>query len=152
MLDHMKVGIIGGGISGLVAAWHVSTTHPDTQVTVFDADERVGGKLRQEVIAGHAVDVGAESALWRRPEVVALLAELGVDSVHPQRFPAMLWSRGSLEALPAGTLMGIPSDPHAAAGLLDDAEVARAADERAVSLTLDDAEADISVGLSLIHI
>ena len=146
MLDHMKVGIIGGGISGLVAAWHVSTTHPDAQVTVFDADERVGGKLRQEVIAGHAVDVGAESALWRRPEVVALLADLGVDSVHPQRFPAMLWSRGSLEALPAGTLMGIPSDPHAAAGLLDDAEVARAADERAVSLTLDDAEADISVG------
>lgn len=146
MLDHMKVGIIGGGISGLVAAWHVSTTHPDTQVTVFDANERVGGKLRQEVIAGHAVDVGAESALWRRPEVVALLAELGVDSVHPQRFPAMLWSRGSLEALPAGTLMGIPSDPHAAAGLLDDAEVARAADERAVSLTLDDADADISVG------
>jgi len=83
-----SVAIVGGGVSGLVAAWHLATTAPSWSITVFEADERVGGKLRQEEIAGHRVDVGAESALWRRPEVVDLLAELGVertdglDAVH----------------------------------------------------------------------
>lgn len=149
-----SVAIVGGGVSGLVAAWHLATTAPSWKITVFEADERVGGKLRREEIAGHRVDVGAESALWRRPEVVDLLAELGVEAVHPQRFPALLWSRGSLEALPAGTLMGIPSDPESARGLLSDDEVARAADERPVEISVPRSEAgdnaddlaDISVG------
>lgn len=146
----MSIAVVGGGISGLVTAWHLVTHLEGDErptITVYEAGDRVGGKLRQETIGGHRVDVGAESALWRRPEVVDLLTELGVDAVHPQRFPAMLWSRGRLEALPGGTLMGIPSDPRAAAGLLDDAEIARALDERPVSLhpdgtDLDDANPD----------
>lgn len=140
-----SVAVVGGGISGLVAAWHLVTHDPSLHITVFEADERVGGKLRQEDIAGHRVDVGAESALWRRPEVVDLLAELDVEAVHPRRFPALLWSRGTLEALPAGTLMGIPSDASSARGLLDDAEASRAADEHPVELP-DSDDADISVG------
>ena len=52
-----SVAIVGGGVSGLVAAWHLATTAPSWKITVFEADERVGGKLRQEEIAGHRVDV-----------------------------------------------------------------------------------------------
>lgn len=144
MLGGMKsVGIVGGGITGLVAAWHLATHEPGLEITLLEASRRIGGKLRQEEIGGHRVDVGAESALWRRPEVADLLAELGVESTHPQRFPAMLWSRGALEFLPAGTLMGIPSDPAAARGLLDPAEIARAADAAPVTLA---AGGDITVG------
>lgn len=138
-----SVVVVGGGISGLAAAWHLVTHDPSLRVTVLEAGDRVGGKLRSEDIGGHRVDVGAESALWRRPEFAELLEELGVAPVHPRRFPALLWSRGALEALPAGTLMGIPSDPQSARGLLDDAEVARASDERPIDLA---SASDISVG------
>lgn len=141
-----SVGIVGGGISGLVAAWQLAHSAPDVRITVFEAGDRPGGKLRQESVAGHQVDVGAESALWRRPEVADLLKELGVTAVHPQRYPAMLWSRGRLEALPPGTLMGIPADPGSAAGLLTPEEVTRAQDERAVALEPD---GDVTVGVAV---
>lgn len=136
-----SVVVVGGGISGLVAAWHVVTHSPGISVTVLEASDRVGGKLRQETIGGHRVDVGAESALWRRPEVVKLLEEIDADTVHPVRYPALLWSRGKLEGLPPGTLMGIPSEPKSALGLLTAEEVARAEDERPVAI-----DGDISVG------
>ena len=137
-----SVIVVGGGISGLVAAWHLKTSRPDVEVTIAEASDRVGGKLRQAEIAGHQVDVGAESALWRRPEVVSLLEELGISAVHPVRYPAMLYSRGHLEKLPSGTLMGIPSDPESARGLLSEDEVTRASNERPVHLE----GADITVG------
>ena len=139
-----SVIVVGGGISGLASAWYLIQERPDLDITVVEASDRVGGKLRQDTIAGHRVDVGAESALWRRPEVVDLLAELDVPAVHPQRYPALLWSRGRLETLPSGTLMGIPSEPDAARGLLTDDEVNRAKGERPV--TIDPACGDITVG------
>lgn len=136
-----SVLVVGGGICGLVASWHLITHRPDLKITIVEATDRVGGKLRQETIGGHTVDVGAESALWRRPEVVDLLVELNVAPVHPVRYPALLWSRGRLEKLPSGTLMGIPSDPDAARGLLTDDEIARAHNEQPVNF-----DADITVG------
>lgn len=141
-----SVVIVGGGISGLVSAWHLIQAQSDLHITIAEAGDRVGGKLRQETIAGHHVDVGAESSLWRRPEVVDLLAELNVEAVHPARFPALLWSRGKLEKLPAGTLMGIPSQPDAARGLLTDDEIARAHAEQTVRIDAKIADGDITVG------
>ena len=43
-----KIAIVGGGISGLSAAYHLSTTH---DVTVFEAAPRLGGHART-VLAG----------------------------------------------------------------------------------------------------
>ena len=127
-----RVVVIGGGISGLTAAWQLLESLPGAQVTVVDAADRPGGKLRREPVAGVALDVGAESVLARRPEALALMSELGLDDlvVHPEATTASIWSRGQLHPMPRGTLMGIPSPAASARGLLSDAEVARAEGEQ----------------------
>ncbi len=45
---------------------------------MFEPADRLGGVLRTEQLGGHPLDVGAEAFVARRPEVPALLAELGM--------------------------------------------------------------------------
>ena len=112
---------------------------------MLDAADRLGGKLRRERVAGTLVDVGAESMLARRPEGLALVGVgAGALLTHPVTTASGVWSRGALPPLPKGTLMGVPSDPESARGLLTDDEVARAADEQ--PWPAGGLEADVAVG------
>lgn len=122
-----RVGVVGAGIAGLAAAWHLVQQAPDLDVTILEGSSRVGGKLRLEQVGDVAVDVGAESVLARRPEATQLFEELGLaDRVtHPAHVPASIVSGGVLRPMPSGTLMGVPSDPESVRGLLTDAEVRR---------------------------
>ncbi len=126
------VVVVGGGIAGLTAALEVLEALPSAEVTVLEGSDRLGGKLRREPVAGHLVDVGAESVLALRPEAVDLATRVGAadDLVVPATTAASLWSRGGLMPLPRATLMGVPSDPESARGILTDDEVARLADEQ----------------------
>ena len=54
---------------------------------------------------------------------------LGDDVVHPATSRAAVWSRGALHPMPTGTVMGVPSDASALAGLLTADEVRRASTE-----------------------
>lgn len=137
------VVIVGAGIAGLAAAWEL-LQHNDIRVLVLEGAAQPGGKLRTAEVAGHRIDVGAESMLARRPEALQLVDEAGlaVEIVHPRPVPASIYSRGRLHPLPPRTLMGIPSDPDSAAGVLTADEVARARDERP-GPPLED---DVSVG------
>ena len=124
--------VVGGGIAGLSAAWELSQRLPGARLTLVDASDRPGGKLRLQRVAGALVDVGAESVLARRPEALDLVDEIGAGHLvtHPVTTAARVWSRGRLHPLPSGTLMGVPGDPDAARGLLTGTEVERARDER----------------------
>src|SRR6478752_4919514 len=55
------VAVIGGGISGLAAAWELSHSGADVSVTMIEGSDRLGGKLRLEDVGGVRIDVGAES-------------------------------------------------------------------------------------------
>lgn len=132
--------VVGGGISGLAAAYRLRATLGDAPtITVFDPADRLGGVLRTETLGGMAVDVGAEAFVARRPEVPALLAELGLadrerttTGVRP-----LLYSRRRLHPLPPGTLSGIPSSPGSMAGLVDAETIARIAGEPGRALTFE---------------
>lgn len=139
-----RVGVVGAGIAGLAAAWHLVQQAPDLDVTVLEGSSRVGGKLRLEQVGDVAVDVGAESVLARRPEAIQLFEELGLaDRVtHPARVPASIVSDGALRPMPTGTLMGVPSDPESVRGLLTDTEVRRLSAE----LQTPPVDGDVSVG------
>nr|WP_269329770.1 protoporphyrinogen oxidase [Kineosporia babensis] len=128
--------VVGGGISGLVAAWRLTQKHgPSAEVLVLESSPLVGGKLRVGNVGDVTVDLGAESVLARRPEAVELFSELGLDEdvVHPRAASASVLSRDKLYPLPPGTVMGVPVDRtrlSALAGILDLDEVARAGQER----------------------
>jgi oxygen-dependent protoporphyrinogen oxidase len=124
--------VVGGGISGLAAAYRLRrAAGPDAVITVYDPADRLGGILRTERLAGQVMDIGAEAFVVRRPEVPALLRELGL--ADRQRVPTgvrpLLYSQARLHQLPAGTVNGLPSQGAALAGLVDDATVARIAAE-----------------------
>ncbi|MDA3658216.1 protoporphyrinogen oxidase [Mycobacterium xenopi] len=124
--------IVGGGISGLTAAYRLrALVGDDVTITVFDPADRLGGVLRTERVGGQPVDVGAEAFVVRRPEVPALLAELGLSDRHLGTTGArpLIYSQGRLHPLPSGTIAGIPSSAAAMAGLVDEATVARIAAE-----------------------
>ena len=122
-----RVVVVGGGIAGLTAALGVLDALPTAAVTVLEGSDRLGGKLRRESVGGHLVDVGAESMLAVRPEGVDLAHRVGGgdDVVAPATTSASVWSRGALRPLPRATLMGVPSDPESARGILTDDEVER---------------------------
>ncbi|MFF0739294.1 protoporphyrinogen oxidase [Streptomyces sp. NPDC004111] len=128
-----SVIVIGGGISGLAAAWELRGR---AEVTVLEATDRIGGKLRTGSLAGIPVDEGAESVMALRPEAVRLAEEVGLGDAlrEPAPAPVTLWTRGALRPLPAGHVLGIPPDPGAleGTGLLSAAGIARLAQEEAV--------------------
>jgi oxygen-dependent protoporphyrinogen oxidase len=120
--------VVGGGISGLTAAYRLRQAVGDaTTITVFDPADRLGGVLRTERVGGELLDVGAEAFVARRPEVPALLAELGLADRQLATTGArpLIYSQGSLQPLPPDTLNGIPSSAQSVAGLVDEATVAR---------------------------
>ncbi|MDT5208423.1 MAG: protoporphyrinogen/coproporphyrinogen oxidase, partial [Mycobacterium sp.] len=120
-------------ISGLVAAYRLRVAAgPDATITVFDPADRLGGVLRTERIGGQPLDVGAEAFIARRPEVPALLAELGLAGrqIGTTGARPLIYSQRRLYEMPIGTLQGIPADPLTLTGLVDDATVDWMLDER----------------------
>jgi oxygen-dependent protoporphyrinogen oxidase len=143
------VVVVGAGVSGLAAAYFVSRAiRSSVRVTVLDKAPAVGGHLRLGEVAGIPVDLGAESLLNRRPEAVTLARAVGLgdDIVHPARFGAALWTRGSLVPVPDRTVMGIPADPSRLAAVLDADEVAAVDAEPGVPGMPLDAADDVALG------
>ena len=120
-----RIAVVGGGLSGLVAAWRLRDL---AQVVVLERSDVLGGVLRLGELAGLTVDLGAESVLARRPEALDLFGELGLaaDVVHPATSAACVRRDGRWYPLPPRTVLGVPSDPAAARGLLTPDEVDRA--------------------------
>lgn len=139
------VVVVGGGIAGLAAAYRL--VRAGHRVTVLEADDRVGGKLRTAEIAGTTVDVGAEAMLNRRPEGVALARDVGLEVVHPALASSRIWSGGELRPLPR-SLMGVPSDLDElrASGLLDADALARVAAEPGLPAEAVETGEDITIG------
>lgn len=124
--------VVGGGVSGLAAAYRLRCAVGDrATITVFDPADRLGGVLRTETLCGQAVDIGAEAFIARRPEVPALLRELGLADrqVSPTGVGTTIYSGGRLHPLPPGTVNGIPGSAASMAGLVDEMTVARIAAE-----------------------
>jgi predicted NAD/FAD-binding protein len=77
----MKIAVIGTGIAGNVAAYHLAREH---DVSVFEADNRIGGHTNTVTVehGGHeyAIDTGFIVFNDRTyPNFIRLLDELGVD-------------------------------------------------------------------------
>ncbi|MBH0775085.1 protoporphyrinogen oxidase [Nocardia bovistercoris] len=134
----MRIAVVGGGISGLVAAYRLRTLlGDDADIVLVEAESRLGGILFTGELAGGPVDLGAEAFVGRRPEVPALLRELGLEDqlVHPAGLRPLVWSGGAAHPLPAATLMGIPSSAESVRGLVDEQTLSTVAAEPSRPMT-----------------
>jgi oxygen-dependent protoporphyrinogen oxidase len=122
-----RVVVIGGGISGLAAAWELTGGErgpgpgaPD--VVVVEASAQLGGPLRSVMFGDRLVDVGPDGFLGRRPEALDLCRQVGLDEalVPIGSTGAGVWARGRVRPLPKGLALGIPTKfwPSARSGIL----------------------------------
>ena len=140
------VVIVGGGISGLAAAFFLRDEA--VRVTVLEGSPRLGGKLSVSEIGGIAVDEGAEALLVTRPEGIALIAEAGLSDQRtvPGPTSSALWTLGALRPLPRRQFMGVPSDMTelARSGVLSDEGVARASQDLELPPTARDGDVPVA--------
>jgi oxygen-dependent protoporphyrinogen oxidase len=128
----MRVAVVGAGIAGLAAAHRLrARLGPEAVITLLEQRDRIGGVLRTVDLAGVPYDVGAEAFLARRPEVPALLDELGLTDrlVHPTGAHASIRAAGRTVPLPGGTVLGVPTSAARLSGVLSDAGLAAVAGE-----------------------
>ncbi|HJQ46322.1 MAG TPA: protoporphyrinogen oxidase [Amycolatopsis sp.] len=147
----MRVAVVGGGVSGLAAAYRLRRRFGDSAtITVFESGDVLGGKLRTVELAGVRYDVGAEAFLARRPEALALIREIGLGDAlrHPTGAKSRVRAGGRQVGLPGGTVMGVPGSADAVAGVLSGDGRRRVASETGLpplSLGSD----DVSLGVLL---
>ncbi|KQV76765.1 protoporphyrinogen oxidase [Aeromicrobium sp. Root344] len=105
----MRVAVVGGGMSGLAAAYELVAG--GAEVVVLEGSGRLGGKLKLGSVGDLTLDLGAESMLARRPEALDLVHAVGLDErvVNPRTITASIWTHGALRAMPP-SVMGIPAD------------------------------------------
>lgn len=123
-MSRPSVVVIGGGISGLAAAWDLSggergPSPHSPRVEVLEASQRVGGSLATTTFAGRTIDVGPDGFLARRPEATALVRELGwgdrLEAIEASG--AWLWLGERLYEIPRGVALGVPTSYASVAAL-----------------------------------
>ena len=80
----MKIAIVGTGISGLVAAYHLAPHH---EITVFEAGNHVGGHTHTHQVTSHGRDYAIDTGFivfndWTYPHFIALMEQLEVRFIE----------------------------------------------------------------------
>jgi oxygen-dependent protoporphyrinogen oxidase len=73
------VVIVGGGISGLAAAYRLRQALPGVKLTLIESDGRLGGKIITERVDGFVIEGGPDSFLASKPRGIGLCHELGLE-------------------------------------------------------------------------
>lgn len=73
----MRLAIVGGGLSGLAAAYYA---REKAEVSLFEASDRLGGIIQTRRQDGCLLEAGPEAVLRSKPEALELARELGIES------------------------------------------------------------------------
>eukprot|EP00056_Hartaetosiga_gracilis_P002582 m.55122 g.55122 ORF g.55122 m.55122 type:complete len:614 (+) comp11115_c0_seq2:108-1949(+) len=80
-----RVAVLGGGVSGLTAAWRLKSKCPDLDVHVFEANDEVGGLLNtQEGREGIRIETGPRTlrtSTQSAAVAIALIEDLGLGQL-----------------------------------------------------------------------
>ena len=110
------VAVIGGGITGLTAAYFLQETAREqgrpVRVSLFEASGRLGGKILTERADGFCIEAGPDSFLARKPWARMLAERLGLAEelvpTDPRHRRTYILHRGQLHPIPEGLFMFVP--------------------------------------------
>jgi protoporphyrinogen/coproporphyrinogen III oxidase len=111
-----RIAIIGGGISGLAAAFALEEHRragDDVDYVLYEASPRLGGVLRTEYIDGCVVEAGPDSFITEKPWAADLCRALGlgdqlIGSNDADRKTYIL-TKGRLVVMPDGLMFMVPT-------------------------------------------
>jgi oxygen-dependent protoporphyrinogen oxidase len=106
-----RVVIIGGGISGLSAAYHLAKAGVPS--TLVERRPRLGGVIQTECVEGCLVEAGPDSFLSAKPWAMDLIRELGlageVIASNDHLRTTYIRKSGRLVPLPDGLMLMVPT-------------------------------------------
>jgi oxygen-dependent protoporphyrinogen oxidase len=112
-MEQRDVLVIGGGISGLAAAWWLARSGLSCEV--WEANSAPGGKIASTQQDGYLTERAASVLLNFRPEITELMDQSGLASLKTSRLATAdsrryLLDRGNLTALPMrlGAMLASP--------------------------------------------
>jgi len=113
----LKIAVIGGGISGLAAAYTIQETSraKNLNATVFliEAENRLGGKILTEQVDGYTIEGGPDCFLRQKPWAAQLAGKLGLQDeligTNDQQRKTYVVNKGRLVPLPDGVMLIIPT-------------------------------------------
>ena len=94
---------MGAGISGLATAQALLARDPGTEITVFEAGGRAGGKVETEATEqGYLCEWGVNGFLDKSPRTLELCAEVGIEPLRADESAKKryVYSEGELHKLP----------------------------------------------------
>mgnify|MGYP001213163482 CR=1 FL=1 len=114
-LKHPHITIVGGGITGLSAAFYLAKTIQEERLpirfTLVEASDRLGGKVHTEQRDGFIIEQGPDSLLARKKAAPQLITDLGLEheTVRNQTGQSYILHHNRLFPIPEGAVMGIPT-------------------------------------------
>ncbi|CAM3263443.1 protoporphyrinogen oxidase [Filibacter tadaridae] len=114
--QNKKVVIVGGGITGLSAAYYMQKEAREKNlpldVILVEASNRLGGKIQTVRRDGFVIERGPDSFLIRKKSVGTLAKDLGIENelVRNATGQAYVLVGGKLHPIPGGSVMGIPTE------------------------------------------
>jgi oxygen-dependent protoporphyrinogen oxidase len=106
-----KVAIVGGGISGLSAAYALHKRQ--VPYLLLEAGPSLGGVIRTERRDGFLLEGGPDSMLAQKPQGIALCRELGLGDrlvpTNPDLRSVYVLHRRKLHPLPEGMMLAVPT-------------------------------------------
>ena len=108
----MNVTIVGGGLTGLTAAYYLGHAKPDWNIILYEQAPRFGGKIQTQRVDDFVVELGPDSYLGRKTEMTDLVYDLGLGDtlVSNETGQAFVYDKGSIHPIPGGSIMGIPTE------------------------------------------
>ncbi len=103
-----RVVIVGGGLSGLAAAFRIRQAHPAYHLTLLESKPRLGGNIGTDHIDGFTVERGPNGLFDAKPHAVQLCKDLGLGD---RLIPASEGSRKNRFVYLKGKLHRLPGDP-----------------------------------------
>ena len=104
----MKVIIIGGGLTGLTAAYYLGHAKPEWNIELYEQASRFGGKIQTEHVDDFVVELGPDSYLGRKTEMTDLVYDLGLGDtlVSNETGQAYVYDEGCIHPIPADLSWG----------------------------------------------